>query len=115
MRFVLLLIIFPFGALAADFSLLDGDTALSRNEAVRMTANRDVIFYEGDLSRYSVGGAYSYSYAGGGTAFGTFEIKENGVICIAFKNGRSRCDRFVHSHGRVVMISEQGDRFAVRP
>lgn len=82
---------------------------------MEMTRNQTLIFYEGGQSRYSVGGAYSYSYQGGGTAFGRFQIEGDGTICIAFNNGRSRCDAFVRSHGRLVMITQSGDRFPIRP
>lgn len=72
-------------------------------------------FYAGGWSRYSVGGAYSYTYASGASAFGTFDIGEDGTICVAYRNGRARCDRFVRSHGRLVMLTADGQRFPVRP
>lgn len=115
MRHILFLLFFPFAAFAEGFPLLSGDQALSRDEVVEMTSGPVVEFYEGGQSRYSVGGAYSYTYQGGGTAFGQFEVGPDGVICIIFNNGRGRCDRFVRSHGRVVMITETGDRFPIRP
>jgi hypothetical protein len=115
MRLMLCLTLFPFAAIGGEFLRLEGDELLTPHEIAAMTRNRTITFYEGGTSQYSVGGAYSYSYAGGGTAFGRFKIGENGVICVTFQNGRARCDQFVHSHGRLVMISEQGDRFPIRP
>ncbi|MBM1633398.1 hypothetical protein JQV27_07515 [Sulfitobacter mediterraneus] len=115
MRILLFLLCLPGVAMAGDFSLLDGDAALSREEVLSLTATQRVEFYEGGVSHYSVGGAYSYTYAGGGTAFGRFQVGSDGVVCVDFRNGRHRCDQFVHSHGRVVMITEDGQRFPIRP
>lgn len=115
MRLPVFLACLPVCALAEGFALLDGDKPLPRHEVVALTANQSVTFYEGGLSQYSVGGAYSYDYAGGGTAFGRFNVGPNGVVCVDFRNGRQRCDRFVRSHGRIVMITEDGQRFPVRP
>jgi hypothetical protein len=100
---------------ASGFEMLENDVALTPAEMAALTDNRVVEFYEGGQSRYSVGGSYSYTYQGGGTAFGRFRVQDGGVICIEFNNGRSRCDQFVYSHGRLVMITESGDRFPVRP
>ncbi|WP_299876357.1 hypothetical protein [uncultured Sulfitobacter sp.] len=116
MRALFAFLLFTTPAHAETFTLLSGDEALERAEVIAMTANNDVAFFEGGVSRYSVGGAYSYTYANdGGTAYGRFNVAPDGLICIAFRNGRSRCDRFVRSHGRLVMITENGDRFPVRP
>ncbi len=115
MRYLLLLALLPTALFASDFPILQGDEVLSRDEVQALTAQHVVEFYEGGKSRYSVGGSYSYTYQGGGTAFGKFEIGPDGLVCIQFNNGRGRCDRFVRSHGRTVMITETGDRFPIRP
>lgn len=114
MRFLILLFL-PLPVFAQDYNALDGDVPLDRAAVVEM-AQQTVTFYEGGQSRYSVGGAYSYTYPnGGGTAFGTFEVADDGEVCIAYRNGHSRCDRFVRSHGRLVMLTQDGQRFAIRP
>ena len=116
MRILLALLLSATPAFAEGFTLLGGDEALNRAEVVAMTTSGPVEFFEGGVSRYSVGGSYSYTYANdGGTAYGSFEVAADGLLCIAFRNGRSRCDRFVRSHGRLVMITESGDRFPIRP
>lgn len=115
MRFVIPFLLLSTPALAEDFALLEGDNVLSREDVVAMTERHLVEFYEGGQSRYSAGGAYSYTYQGGGTAYGAYEIGPDGVICILFQNGRDRCDKFVRSHGRLVMITQSGDRFPIRP
>lgn len=115
MRLLILLLSLPSALWAADFQLLKDDVALTRQEVVQMTERGLLTFYEGGQSRYSADGAYSYTYDQGATAFGAFSIGEDGVICIEYQNGRSRCDRFVNSHGRLVMLTEDGQRFAIRP
>jgi len=115
MRYLLPFVLMPGLALADGFALLKDDQLLSRQEVVEMTQGHLVEFFKGGQSRYSAGGAYSYTYQGGGTAFGQYEIGPDGVICIVFNNGRDRCDRFVRSHGRLVMITQSGDRYPIRP
>lgn len=115
MRLLLFLLCLPVSLWAAGFQLLDGDVALNHEEVVEMTQRRVLTFYDGGQSHYSVGGSYSYTYEEGGTAFGSFTIALDGTVCIAFRNGRSRCDRFVRSHGRLVMLTEDGLRFPIRP
>lgn len=115
MRFILALILLPTSVIADGFAVLEGDTVLSHDQVVAFTAGQTLTFYEGGSSRFSVGGAYSYSYQSGATAFGHFEVGTNGEVCITFANGRARCDKFVRSHGRLVLLTEDGGRFPVRP
>ncbi|GGH38967.1 hypothetical protein SAMN05444007_11172 [Cribrihabitans marinus] len=102
---------------AAEWDLRDGDVPLSQGE-LRALAGRTLTFYDDGRSKYSAGGAYSYTFSeanGGGTAFGTYRITEEGSICTAFRNGFSRCDLYVHSGDRLILIDEEGRRFPVRP
>ncbi|MEM7723371.1 MAG: hypothetical protein AAF376_13485 [Pseudomonadota bacterium] len=73
-----------------------------------------IVFFDDGRSRYSPGGAYSYTYFEGGTAFGSYDIAADGQVCIAFRNGFSRCDRFVENNGSLVMLTEDGQRFPIR-
>lgn len=115
MRFLVFFLLLPTVGLAADFTLLKEDQALTPSEIEALVSDTVVEFYEGGQSRYSTGGAYSYTYKSGGTAFGKFEVRPDGAICVLFNNGRDRCDFFVHSHGRVVMITQSGERYPIRP
>ncbi len=115
MKYFLALMLFPTALFADDLTLLEGDVALSHAEVSQMTQRPFVEFYEGGRSRYSVGGSYSYTYANGGTSFGRFNVEQDGRICISYRNGRRRCDRFVHSHGKLVMLTQDGQRFPIRP
>lgn len=103
-------------AQAQDWAIRDGDTRLTRAQAHDLTAGRTLVFYDDGQSKFSVGGSYSYTYAnGGGTAFGQFTVLDDGQICIAYNNGFSRCDLYVRNKGRLVLLTEKGERFPVRP
>lgn len=115
MRLILAFLLLPTGVLADGFNQLEGDTMLTRDQVVGLTAGHVLTFYEGGSSRYSVGGAYSYSYESGATAYGRFEVGSAGDVCVTFANGRTRCDRFVRSHGRLVLLTEDGGRYPARP
>jgi len=116
MRFLIALLAFSAGsATAQDWAVRGADRLLTKPEVERLTAGRTLVFYDDGRSKFSVGGAYSYTYAQGGTAYGYFEIKENGTICISFRNGFARCDRYVEASGRIVMLTSKGERFPVRP
>ncbi|MFA3920265.1 hypothetical protein [Ruegeria hyattellae] len=110
--FSLLLLGLPVSA--ADWSLRPGEEPLTRAE-LEAFEGRTLTFYDDGQSRYSAEGGYSYTYAGGGTAFGTYQISEDGSICTAFDHGFNRCDLFVHRGGRLILIDEKGQRFPVRP
>ena len=89
---------------------------LDRGAVLGLIEGRTLTFFDNGQSKFSVGGAYSYTYAnGGGTAFGAYDVAEDGTVCIAFRNGFGRCDRYVQSGGRVVMLTEKGERFPIRP
>ncbi len=115
MKLIVALMLFPSFLWADTFKHLTSDTALSRAEVISLTSHAVLEFFEGGQSRYSVGGSYSYTYQGGGTAFGRFAVEQDGMVCITYRNGRDRCDRFVRSHGRLVMLTQDGQRFAIRP
>ena len=102
-------------AAAEGWALRDADRVLSRAEVEDLTAGRTITFYDDGESKYSVGGSYSYTYASGQSAFGRFEIQADGTVCITYRNGFGRCDRYVQSGARIVLLTENGLRFPVRP
>ena len=103
------------GALAAEWNLRDSDIPLTEPQVSALTSGQTLTFYDNGQSKFSVGGAYSYTYANdGGTAFGRFTVKPDGRVCIDFTNGRQRCDLYVKSGGLLMMITERGDRFPIR-
>ena len=101
--------------MAADWALRESDRALTREEVEALTAGHTIVFYDDGQSKYSVGGAYSYTYASGDTAFGRYDIDPEGIVCIAYRNGFSRCDRYVENAGRFILLTTDGLRFPIRP
>ena len=103
-------------ALADNWAVQETDKILSRDAVQALTTGRTMIFYDDGQSKYSAGGAYSYTYASGESAFGTYAIEDDGTVCIAYRNGFGRCDRYVESaSGRIVLLTQDGLRFPVRP
>jgi len=113
--FCLFLGLMALPAFAADWALNETDRILDRDEVDALTAGQTLVFYDDGRSKYSVGGAYSYTYASGDSAFGRYEIEEDGTVCIMYHNGFSRCDRYVQSGERIILLTESGLRFPVRP
>ena len=105
----------PLAGAAQDWALRSGDTVLSRAEMQAELVVQDIVFYDNGRSQFGAGGAYAYTYDQGGTAFGQYTLRDDGVICIAYRNGFGRCDKYVRNGGRLVVITEDGDRFPVRP
>jgi hypothetical protein len=101
-------------ALAADWALRATDRALTRDEVVALTAGQTMVFHDDGRSKYSVGGAYSYTYASGEAAYGTYDIADDGTVCVAYRNGFARCDRYVENGGKIVLLTEKGLRFPIR-
>lgn len=102
-------------AVAQDWDFREIDRALSQKEVEALTLGQTIEFYDDGKSKYSAGGAYSYTYASGESAFGTYEIGADGTVCVSYRNGFGRCDRYVESSGRIVLLTERGLRFPIRP
>ena len=105
-------------AVAQDWALRDSDARFAPGTLGEAVAGRTLTFYDDGQSRFSAGGSYSYTYSaanGGGTQFGTWAEAEDGRICIAYRNGFSRCDMYVLAEGRMVVLTEDGGRYPTRP
>lgn len=113
-RFLILALFAASPLAAAEWPTKPGDVPLTAEELDGL-AGRTLTFYDDGKSRFSAGGAYSFTYASGESAFGTYSIAEDGSVCIAYRNGFSRCDLYVHSGERLILIDEKGDRYPVRP
>ncbi len=111
----LLALVVPLPLLAAEWALRDSDHVLTREEVEDLTAGQTIVFYDEGRSKYSVGGSYSYTYASGESAYGQYTISADGTVCVAYRNGFGRCDRYVRSGDRIVLLTENGLRFPIRP
>ena len=102
-------------AAAEEWNLRSADIPLTAPEVADLTVGNTLAISDDGHSKFSVGGAYSYTDTDdGGTTFGRFTIKDDGQVCIDFTNGHQRCDLYVNSGGLMVMISQTGGRFPIR-
>lgn len=104
-------------AAAQDWALRSTDERFDAAALEAAVTGRTLTFHDDGQSRFSAGGAYSYTYSaanGGASQFGTWSAGPDGIICIAYRNGRARCDMYVRADGRLVVLTEDGGRFPVR-
>lgn len=116
-RFLLCLALFPSLVFAQDLIPRDTDTLFDQAGLNTRLRGETITFFDDGQSRFFNDGRYTYTYANdGGTGYGYFEIKDDSTICVDFVNGFSRCDMYVvDAADRLVVITEAGDRFPVRP
>jgi len=114
-KFLIVLNLFAGGAQAQDWALRDGDTSLDSAAIEAQVIGQKIVFYDNGESRFSPGGAYSYTYYQGGTAYGVFRVEADGVICIDYRNGFGRCDKYVRNGDALVLLTESGERYPIRP
>lgn len=117
MRLLLALCLAASPVAAENWMRRDGDRSFDKITLDARLRGAVIEFYDGGLGEYYTDGRYTYTYANsGGTGYGYFEVQEDGSVCVEFVNGFSRCDLFVlDQQDRLVVITEQGDRFPVRP
>lgn len=109
------LILLAFPAAAQDWAMREGDRALEQAALTARLVGQQIQFYDDGISRFETDGRYTYTYDQGGTAYGQFEIGADGLVCIDFINGFSRCDRYVANGDRFVLLTADGLRFPIRP
>jgi hypothetical protein len=111
-----ILFLCPVSVLAADWTLRQTDRPFDADELAALPG-QSFVFYDDGEAAFGANGAYSYTYSaanGGGTRWGSYNVAPDGSVCIDFVNGFSRCDLYVHSGNRVVLITETGERYPVR-
>ena len=109
-----LLGLFVSAAHAADWNTRPDDQLLSRTDLEQQLVGQTLTFFDDGQSVYSTNGEYSYTYGGGGTWLGHYELKDDSTICVTFVTGVTRCDLFVEANNRLVVITEDGLRFPIR-
>ena len=117
MKLAALLVALATPAASQEFALRDGDTVPTSIALSEMIIDRDLEYFDGGVSRYAADGSYVWTYAannGGGVWEGTYLLSENGTLCVVFEAGNERCDMFVTSDGRLVLLTIEGQRFPVR-
>lgn len=121
MKIALFLAILAAPATAQDYALRTTDTVPTRASLSETILDRDLEYFDGGISRYTSGGAYAWTYAennGGGVHTGVHDIQnggqDNGVVCVIYDAGPERCDMFVMSGDRLVLLTNDGQRFPLR-
>ena len=91
------------------------DVRFSSADLTGALAGRTVEFFDGSKARYGTDGSYAYTYTDDDPPFiGQFTTDDESRVCVVFDNGFDRCDTFVRSNGRLVLIIEDGTRFPAR-
>ncbi|MEM9341840.1 MAG: hypothetical protein AAGA87_02225 [Pseudomonadota bacterium] len=100
---------------AAAQGVRDTDARLTASEIEAKLAGRVLEFFDGSKARYRADGGYAYTYTDEGPPFqGTYSARDEGEVCVVFDNGFDRCDTYVLSGDRLVLIIADGTRFPVR-
>ncbi|SMR72900.1 hypothetical protein SAMN04488030_1645 [Aliiroseovarius halocynthiae] len=101
-------------AFAADWNTRPDDQLLSRADLEQQLVGQTLTFFDDGQSVYSENGEYAYTYGGGGTWLGHYELKDDSSVCVTFVTGVRRCDLIVEANDRLVVITEDGLRFPIR-
>ncbi|MEM6384848.1 MAG: hypothetical protein AAF718_01300 [Pseudomonadota bacterium] len=115
MRYALISVLISATSVWAQAGLRANDTILTKAQLEDLLSGYLVEFFDGSKSRYASDGTYAYTYTDDGPAWtGAYRLLDDSLVCVDFDNGTARCDRFVMSGDRVVLIIENGTRFPVR-
>ncbi len=99
---------------AQDWKGQSGDRPFDMGELSAQLSGQTLVFFDDGRSVFESNGQYQYTYGGGGTWYGHWEVAENSVVCVTFVTGVERCDRIVENGGRLVLQTADGMRFPVR-
>jgi hypothetical protein len=113
---ILAAILLAAPAAAQDWATRDGDARFSQAELDALLRGQILIFFDDGQSHFYNDGRYTFAYdlGQGGYAYGYYEVTADGTACIEFLNGFARCDLYVENAGRLILVTEEGDRFPVR-
>lgn len=100
--------------LAQDWKVQNGDMPFDPTALSERLSGQTLIFFDDGQSVYESNGQYQYTYGGGGTWYGHWQVTEDSTVCVTFVTGVERCDRIVENGGRLVMQTADGMRFPVR-
>lgn len=115
MRYMTTAILAVMAGAAAAQGVRDGDVMLEATELQARLSGKSVLFHDGSEARFSASGNYTYRYTPQDPAFGgTYETTADSQVCVTFANGFARCDTYVLSDDRLVLINRDGLRFPVK-
>ena len=82
-------------------------------EVRQLVSGKTVDFGQDGSASYGTDGKYEYFNKNNGSrSRGTWSLQGD-RLCVAFDNGRSRCDQFLKDGGRTVLKDSQGRTFSV--
>ncbi|WP_294226717.1 hypothetical protein [uncultured Shimia sp.] len=113
-KFTPILALIATPVLAQNWKVASGDIAFETTSLTDRLSGQTLIFFDDGQSVYESNGQYQYTYGGGGTWFGHWEVVDDSTVCVTFVTGVERCDRIVENGGRLVMQTADGLRFPVR-
>ncbi|MFY0662741.1 MAG: hypothetical protein JXR15_19785 [Shimia sp.] len=99
---------------AQEWKVHKGDVPFDAPSLKVQLSGQTLVFFDDGRSIFESNGQYQYTYGGGGTWYGHWEVTENSTVCVTFVTGVERCDRIVENGGRLVMQTADGLRFPVR-
>ncbi|MEM6635682.1 MAG: hypothetical protein AAF667_07295 [Pseudomonadota bacterium] len=115
MRRYLFAILSLVGTAAFAQGFRDTDKFFDVDGLTTVLSGQVIEFYDGSLASYGVAGDYEFAYAPGEPPFrGIYEIGDRGEVCVDFDNGFGRCDTYVRSTDRIILVIEDGQRFPVK-
>ncbi len=116
MRTILILCLVATPLSAQTIDTRPGDVVIPADALDTRLRGQELIFFDDGVSHFYNDGRYTYAYdlGEGGYAYGYFEVTGDGTVCIDYVNGFARCDAYVENNGRLIMITQDGDRFPIR-
>lgn len=99
---------------AQDWKGQNGDVPFDVSGLSAQLSGQTLVFFDNGRSVFERNGQYQYTYGGGGTWYGHWQVTEDSVVCVIFVTGVERCDRIVENGGRLVMQTADGLRFPVK-
>ncbi|MDA5094346.1 hypothetical protein O2N63_09635 [Aliiroseovarius sp. KMU-50] len=109
-----LLLMLPGLALAQNWTTRPTDQLIEQVALDNWVRGKVLNYYDGGTSDFRENGQYFYTYGGGGTWEGEFEVGTDSTICVTYVTGQTRCDLYVQSGDRLTVITEEGLRFPIK-
>lgn len=103
-------------AVAQDWNMRAEDVVFDAQALAARLSGQTLVFYDEGRSVYLADGTYNYTYgASGGTWYGYWQAQDDSLVCVTFVTGVKRCDRIVQNGGRLVVLTQSGERYPARP
>ncbi len=96
-----------------DWNTQASDVHLTGEELGALVVGNRIDYSDGGTSRIRPDGSYVYTSAEGQRFPASYDIRSDGVVCLEFPAGGSRCDKFVKSGEQLVLINQRGSRYTV--